>query len=124
MKPELYIGLMSGTSMDGVDGVLVHFAPSDPTRMLHVLAHHALPLPPALREELMALNQSGPNELHRAALAANALVRVYAEGVQALLRIAGISADQVQAIGAHVPRDHAARSTGSIAVSTRPLSLW
>ena len=95
--PTHVIGLMSGTSMDGVDGVLVRFDDAN----LQVLAHHAAPLPAALRTELMALNQSGHDELHRAALAANALVRVYAEVVHALLRTSGLAAADVRAIGAH-----------------------
>ena len=95
--PELYLGLMSGTSLDGIDGVLVDFSGAT----LSVLAHASAPLPAALRAELMALNTSGPNELHRAALAANGLVRVYARVVQELLARTGTSAPQVQAIGAH-----------------------
>jgi anhydro-N-acetylmuramic acid kinase len=78
MTASLYIGLMSGTSLDGVDGVLVDFSAS-PWR---VLAHQSLALPAELKTELLALNQSGDDELHRAALAANGLVRVYAQVVK------------------------------------------
>jgi anhydro-N-acetylmuramic acid kinase len=94
---ERYVGLMSGTSLDGVDGVLVDFSDTRP----QVLAHQSLPFDAALKAELMALNTSGANELHRAALAANALVRAYAQTVQALLAQTGLSAQDVQAIGAH-----------------------
>jgi anhydro-N-acetylmuramic acid kinase len=101
MMSEHYIGLMSGTSMDGVDGVLITFEPANPHTPLQVQAHHALPLPQALRDALMDLNQSGPDELHRAALAANALVGVYADVVQALLQQSGLRASDIRAIGAH-----------------------
>ena len=94
---HLFIGLMSGTSLDGVDGVLADFSGAQP----RVLAHHAMPLAPALKQELLALNTPSDNELHRAALAANGLVRVYAQTVQALLAETRTSARDVRAIGAH-----------------------
>lgn len=94
---ELYIGLMSGTSLDGVDGVL--FDCGDVRGK--VVCHAHLPFPTALREELLHLNSPGANELHRAALAANSLTRVYAELVGALLNRSGVSAASVTAIGAH-----------------------
>ena len=94
---ELYIGLMSGTSLDGVDGVLADF--SGPK--CAVTHYHSAPLAPELRAELLALNTCGSNELHRAALAANALARIYAAVVHALLAASGTPASAVAAIGAH-----------------------
>jgi anhydro-N-acetylmuramic acid kinase len=94
----LFIGLMSGTSLDGVDGVLADLSGHTP----RVLGHATRPLPALLRAELMALNTpGGVNELHRAALAGNAMVRVYAEVVATLLADTGRSARDVAAIGAH-----------------------
>lgn len=98
--PSLYIGLMSGTSLDGVDGALVDFTPR-PGRALQVRAHAHRPFDPALAAELLALNTSGADELHRAALAGNALVRVYAEVVGDLLAAAAVAPGAVRAIGAH-----------------------
>ena len=97
---ELYIGLMSGTSLDGVDGVLLDLAPGS-TQTLSVLAHEHRPLPPELAAELLALNTPGDNELHRAALAGNALTQAYSVVVHALLGATGVKAGQVLAIGAH-----------------------
>jgi anhydro-N-acetylmuramic acid kinase len=94
---KLFIGLMSGTSLDGVDGVLADFSGAQP----RVLAHHATPFESTLKQELLALNTPSDNELHRAALAAICLVRVYAQTVQALLADTHTSANDVCAIGAH-----------------------
>ncbi|MFZ4478470.1 MAG: anhydro-N-acetylmuramic acid kinase [Rhodoferax sp.] len=94
---DLYIGLMSGTSLDGVDGVLADFS----NHRLTVLAHANAPFPPSLAQELLALNSAGSNELHRSALAANALARVYAQVVAGLLLQTGCDRATIAAIGAH-----------------------
>ena len=88
---------MSGTSLDGVDGVLVDF--SQPNMALAQEA--SAPLAPELRASLLALNTPGHNELHHAALAASALARTYAAVVHQLLAAAGLPASAVCAIGAH-----------------------
>lgn len=89
---------MSGTSLDAVDAVLAQFdAKGHPT----LLARASVDFPPALQTELLALNQSGHDELGRAALAANTLVALYADSVKKVLAAAGIRAEQITAIGAH-----------------------
>jgi len=97
MAAELFIGLMSGTSLDGVDGVLADFAGG----RIAVRAYATAPFPAALRAELMALNTPGDNELHRAALAGNGLARIYAGVANQLLADSGVPAGQVTAVGAH-----------------------
>ncbi|HUR88713.1 MAG TPA: anhydro-N-acetylmuramic acid kinase [Ramlibacter sp.] len=93
-QPELFIGLMSGTSLDGVDGVLADFGGGQ----LKVLAHQSATFDPTLQGELLALNSPGDNEIHRGALAANALMHVYADVASRLVKQ---SAGKVTAIGAH-----------------------
>ncbi len=116
----LCIGLMSGTSMDGVDGVLLAITPpviappASPAPLpgslrpaapgswqLRQLAAANTPMPAALKEELLALNTAADNELHRAALAANALMRLYAQCVHTLCAQAAIAPQHIAVIGAH-----------------------
>ncbi|MDN3921163.1 anhydro-N-acetylmuramic acid kinase [Roseateles violae] len=94
----LYIGLMSGTSLDGIDAVLARFPADAP---MQLLGHYHHPFPAALRAELLALNQPGDNEIHRAALAANGVARCYAELVDELLQATGRAAADIAALGAH-----------------------
>jgi len=94
---ELFIGLMSGTSADGIDAVLVQ---SDGERGRLVATYHR-PMPQDLRAEILAFRQPGDDELHRLATLDAQLADEYAVAVLALLTDAGVSAESVSAIGQH-----------------------
>lgn len=98
MSPRLFIGLMSGTSLDGVDGVLAQI---DEQGQMRVLAHAFTAFDDAFRATLMALNQSGPDELHRSALAGNEVARHYARVVHDLLNQTACQPEDITALGAH-----------------------
>lgn len=94
---RLFAGLMSGTSLDGVDAVLLDLAGHGP----RLLGHVQLPMPEALRAEFAALNQACADELHRAQLAGVELARLYARALRELLQSAGVEPAQVEAVGTH-----------------------
>jgi anhydro-N-acetylmuramic acid kinase len=94
----VYFGLMSGTSMDGVDGIAVEFAKG---KQPVVLAEGFVDFSEGLREALFALQHPGENEIEREALAANALATRYTVCCHELLRGGNLSAADVRAIGVH-----------------------
>jgi anhydro-N-acetylmuramic acid kinase len=93
----LYIGLMSGTSLDGVDAVLADLAFPRP----QTVGHAHLAFPTALRAELQALCSSGDDEIHRSQVVAIELARLYAQLVRTLLNQTGTAAASIKAIGCH-----------------------
>jgi len=98
-KPcSLYIGLMSGTSLDGIDAVLAKIGPNGESSALESIS---TPFLPELRKALFELQSPSQNELHREKQAGNALALAYAEAVVQLLKKAGIQSSAITAIGAH-----------------------
>jgi len=94
---ELFVGLMSGTSLDGVDAVLADLAGPKP----RLLAGAHLAFDATLRRELLALNAPGSNEIERAALSGNGLAKTYAAAVADVLAGSNTQAAEVRAIGCH-----------------------
>jgi len=95
---SLYIGLMSGTSLDGIDAVLAKIDSKGTTSLLSAVSS---PFTPKLRRALLDLQTPGVNELHREKQAGNALAIEYAEAVQTLLIQTNLHATDINAIGAH-----------------------
>jgi anhydro-N-acetylmuramic acid kinase len=94
----LYIGMMSGTSLDGIDAVLAELGPDGETQLCGAVS---TPFAPPLRQALLALQTSGDNEIHREHLAANALAMAYADLVKQLLADSKRQPSEISAIGAH-----------------------
>ncbi|GAA4886260.1 anhydro-N-acetylmuramic acid kinase [Ferrimonas pelagia] len=92
------IGLMSGTSMDGIDAVLARF---DQRGHPSLVASHSLALPPTLLTELHRLCSPADNEIDRMGRADRAIALCFAEAVQGLLAKTEIDAAQIAAIGSH-----------------------
>ncbi len=95
--PGLYVGLISGTSADGIDAALCSFEPS-PT-LLHA---HTRPWPETLRRQILDIAQStGPIDLDVLGRLDVAVGRCFADAVHALLKEAGTAPEAVRAIGSH-----------------------
>lgn len=94
---DLYVGLMSGTSLDGIDAVLADFGTFPP----RLIATHYLPYPRELSDRLLALQERSVDELHHAALIGNELVLLYHQATKSLLEKAGGTSKSVHAIGCH-----------------------
>lgn len=92
---------MSGTSLDGVDGVLAYFPDRYEGGKLDILSTASIPFDLAFRKQLMALQTPGENEIEREALVANRLASLYNENVSELVKKSGVSHLEVRAIGVH-----------------------
>ena len=93
------LGLMSGTSMDGVDCAIVDVRPGRSTLRIALLAHRTYPYPPAIREQLLSLLRTGTVEtvcrLHAA------VGEVFARVANRTIRQAKLAAKDVAVIGSH-----------------------
>ncbi|MEO8486437.1 MAG: anhydro-N-acetylmuramic acid kinase [Betaproteobacteria bacterium] len=97
---ERYAGVMSGTSLDGVDAVVAEFSPAS-GRVCETLGAAHLPFPPELRDALASLQASGADELARAADATVHLADLYAEAILAACANASLTPADIRAAGVH-----------------------
>lgn len=95
--PDIYLGLMSGTSMDAVDAVAVQFN----QQTLQLLASHSTALPTELRERLSALCRGEPHTMAEFAQLDIQLGRLFAYAACQLLEKYSRSSSPIKAIGSH-----------------------
>ncbi len=97
MKANYYIGVMSGTSLDGVDLALVDFSTSQPT----LKASHFVAMPKDLRDKLFKLCSTGETTLQQLGELDHRLGKLYAEAINQFLALNHLKAEQIKAIGCH-----------------------
>ena len=93
---EIYLGLMSGTSLDAIDVVAVSFEPT-----LRLWGTHPLLLPLDMREDVLTLTQPNDNEIERFGRVDVLLGRLFADCANQLLKKLNLSPSQITAIGSH-----------------------
>ncbi|MHB8624526.1 MAG: anhydro-N-acetylmuramic acid kinase [Sulfuricaulis sp.] len=93
-----YIGLMSGTSVDGIDAVLVTLTDDDKPALV---ASHAHPIPPATRVDIQTLMQTGADEIERLGELDMRLGELFANAANSVILQSGLDKKNVRAIGSH-----------------------
>jgi len=92
----LFVGLMSGTSVDAIDCALVEI--DETVRLLHCCNH---PIPQPLREGIAALSQPGRDEIERLGILDRQLGALFARAALELVAAAGRNPEEITAIGSH-----------------------
>lgn len=96
-QDELYIGVMSGTSMDGVDCALVRIDGSE----VRLLDQHSCPMPEALKQSLLTICLGQETTLRQVGKLDHELGKLFASAVLQLLDKSGYRPEQITAIGNH-----------------------
>ncbi|HEX8833200.1 MAG TPA: anhydro-N-acetylmuramic acid kinase, partial [Abditibacteriaceae bacterium] len=116
----LCIGLMSGTSLDGIDAVLVRIEGSGPTLRAELQAFLCVPLAVPVREQILRIHESASvAEIARLNVE---LGELFADAVLQLLQHANADANDIAVIGSHgqtichLPHEHATLQIGEAAI--------
>jgi anhydro-N-acetylmuramic acid kinase len=92
-----FVGLMSGTSLDGIDAALVELNGED-VKLVHFIT---LPLQNKLKEPILLLNSPGFDEIDAMGMLDRALGFAFADAALQVIEAAGLKPEQITAIGSH-----------------------
>ncbi|MDQ3056366.1 MAG: anhydro-N-acetylmuramic acid kinase [Pseudomonadota bacterium] len=99
---ELYLGLISGTSADGIDAALVRFDSSQANASCELVHGRTYPWDEAVRVRLVALGQGADaNSLDELGALDVRIAQTFADAALRLLDEAGVAPDAVRALGSH-----------------------
>src|SRR4029077_5252362 len=100
-KPMLVLGMMSGTSADGIDVALARIACAPPAQSAKLLSHTSLKFPPALRNEILRVAEQHPITAGELSQLNFRLGRVFADGTLAACHKFRVSPKRISLIGNH-----------------------
>ena len=96
MPAPIYIGLMSGTSLDSVDAVAVRFEPA-----FELIASHSEPIPAEIDQQIRSIMQPGDNEIERMGRLDLELGKLFATATNNLISQNHLNKQEIAAIGSH-----------------------
>ena len=100
-EPQYYIGIMSGTSLDAIDAVLIDFTSTPLKPIYSIIQTISSELPNHIRKEILALNTPCDNDLQRSLVLDKQIADLFSQVINELLFIANITANHIIAIGSH-----------------------
>jgi anhydro-N-acetylmuramic acid kinase len=100
-KPMLVLGMMSGTSVDGIDVSLVRISGAPPNLQIKLLNHTAIPFQTAVRKEILRVAEQTPISSGELSQLHSRLGHIYADAALAACRKFRISPGKIDLIGNH-----------------------
>ncbi|MBF8999194.1 anhydro-N-acetylmuramic acid kinase [Vibrio nitrifigilis] len=97
MQRELYIGLMSGTSLDGIDVAITAID----SKAISLVASDCLPIPETLKAGLLSIALNEPSTIANIGMLDHQLGLLYSNAVMHILKLANLTPKDITAIGCH-----------------------
>ena len=98
---KLAVGLISGTSMDGIDAALVHIRNSGVNTEIDLINFQTLPYSEQIREEILDVSERGKGSTDKICLLNFVLGEYFADAVQELCKASNLDISEVDLIGSH-----------------------
>jgi anhydro-N-acetylmuramic acid kinase len=100
-QPMLVLGMMSGTSADGIDVALARIAGAPPNLKIKLLGHTSVGFPPAVRKEILRVAEQNPIPAGELSQLHFRLGQIYGDAALAACKKFGVSPRRIDLIGNH-----------------------